>query len=65
MPNNDYNHWKPVCGLPLTCSFSAPKFKWILDNIPEVQEAAKKNNVCFGTIDSWIIYVSKVFNIIY
>ncbi|KAK6622616.1 hypothetical protein RUM43_008458 [Polyplax serrata] len=56
VPNKDINHWKYICGLPLTASFSAPKLKWMLEEVPEVQKAASENRLCLGTIDSWIIY---------
>ncbi|MBN2011600.1 glycerol kinase GlpK [candidate division KSB1 bacterium] len=39
-------------GLPLDAYFSATKIRWILDNI-EFRDPAE---LCFGTIDSWIIW---------
>ncbi|XP_069583987.1 glycerol kinase 5 isoform X2 [Ranitomeya imitator] len=29
---------------------------WVLQNIPEVRQAAEENNCCFGTIDTWLLY---------
>ncbi|CAI9536104.1 unnamed protein product [Staurois parvus] len=29
---------------------------WVLQNIPEVQQAADEGNCCFGTIDTWLLY---------
>ncbi|KAG8445514.1 hypothetical protein GDO86_010325 [Hymenochirus boettgeri] len=29
---------------------------WVLQNIPEVQQAAEEGNCCFGTIDTWLLY---------
>ena len=29
---------------------------WTLQNIPEVRQALKANDVMYGTLDSWIIY---------
>ncbi|KAI4468443.1 sugar kinase [Holotrichia oblita] len=29
---------------------------WVLQNIPEVREAASKHNLCFGTIDTWLVH---------
>lgn len=43
-------------GLLIDAYFSATKIKWYLQNIPGVKEKAKKGNLCFGTIDSWIIW---------
>ena len=35
--------------------FSAPKMKWLLDNIPEIQTQKKKNNLIIATSEVWII----------
>ena len=43
-------------GLPLDPYFSGTKIKWILDHCPEIYDKAKRGEVCFGTIDSWLIY---------
>ena len=43
-------------GLALSPYFSAAKMSWMLQNVPEVQEAAKTGTLCFGTIDSWLAY---------
>ncbi|XP_035190911.1 putative glycerol kinase 5 isoform X1 [Oxyura jamaicensis] len=32
------------------------KLSWVFKNIPEAAEAAKKNNCCFGTVDTWLLY---------
>uniref|UniRef100_A0A8C3BFP1 Glycerol kinase 5 n=1 Tax=Cairina moschata TaxID=8855 RepID=A0A8C3BFP1_CAIMO len=32
------------------------KLSWVFKNIPEADEAAKKNNCCFGTVDTWLLY---------
>ncbi|KAM4770687.1 glycerol kinase 5 [Rhinophrynus dorsalis] len=29
---------------------------WVLQNMPEVLQAAEKGNCCFGTIDTWLLY---------
>ncbi|KAK9710958.1 FGGY family of carbohydrate kinase [Popillia japonica] len=29
---------------------------WVLENIPEVRDAASKHNLCFGTIDTWLVH---------
>jgi len=36
--------------------FSGPKIKWLLDNIPGLREKAKKGEVLFGTIDTFLIW---------
>ena len=43
-------------GLPLATYFSGPKIKWILDNVPEVRQAAEEGRAIFGNIDTWIIW---------
>ena len=43
-------------GLVLDPYFSATKIKWILDNVEGARERAKKGELCFGTVDSWLIY---------
>ncbi|NWQ76440.1 GLPK protein, partial [Columbina picui] len=32
------------------------KLSWVFKNIYEAEEAAKKNNCCFGTVDTWLLY---------
>ncbi len=43
-------------GLVVDAYFSGTKIKWILDNIEGAREKAKHGQLCFGTIDSWLIY---------
>ncbi|MEM4005758.1 MAG: FGGY family carbohydrate kinase, partial [Desulfurococcaceae archaeon] len=43
-------------GLVPDCYFSSTKIWWILDNVPDVRERAKKGELLFGTIDTWIIW---------
>ena len=43
-------------GLVIDAYFSGPKIKWILDNVKGVRERAKKGEVLFGTVDSWLIW---------
>ncbi len=43
-------------GLILDAYFSATKVKWILDHTPGAREKAAKGELCFGTIDSWLVY---------
>lgn len=43
-------------GLVLDPYFSATKIKWILDHVDSARERAKKGELCFGTVDSWLIY---------
>ncbi|MHB8778301.1 MAG: glycerol kinase GlpK [Anaerolineales bacterium] len=43
-------------GLPLATYFSGPKIKWVLDHVKSAKTKAKKGELLFGTIDSWIIW---------
>jgi glycerol kinase len=43
-------------GLVIDAYFSASKIKWILDNVKGVREKAEKGQLCFGTIDSWLLW---------
>ena len=43
-------------GLLLDPYFSGTKMRWMLDNEPAVQAAAKRGSLAFGTIESWLIY---------
>jgi len=43
-------------GLPLSTYFSGPKIKWILDQHPEIKEDIARGEVCFGNMDTWIIW---------
>ena len=43
-------------GLPIATYFSLSKILWLIRNIPEVAKNLEVDNVCFGTIDSWLIF---------
>lgn len=43
-------------GLIIDAYFSATKAKWILDNVDGAREKATKGELCFGTIDTWLIW---------
>ncbi|WP_434309264.1 FGGY-family carbohydrate kinase [Hominifimenecus sp. rT4P-3] len=43
-------------GLNLSPYFPAPKFTWLMEQIPEARILAKKGRLCCGTIDSWLVY---------
>jgi len=42
-------------GLYMDPYFSAPKMKWLLDNVPEIQIQKKNNNLIMATSEVWII----------
>lgn len=43
-------------GLVLDAYFSATKIRWILDNVKGARAKAKSGDLCFGTIDTWLLY---------
>lgn len=49
-------HIQEKTGLLLDPYFSATKLQWILNEIPEARERAVKGELCFGTIDSFLLW---------
>ncbi|MFM1840234.1 MAG: glycerol kinase GlpK [Bacteroidota bacterium] len=43
-------------GLVIDAYFSGTKIKWILDNTPGARDLAAKGDLCFGTIDTWLVW---------
>ena len=43
-------------GLVIDPYFSATKIRWILDNVPGAGARARKGELAFGTVDSWLIW---------
>ena len=43
-------------GLLPDAYFSASKIKWILDNVPSARERARRGELLFGTVDTWLIW---------
>ena len=50
-----------LCGLPINTYFSAVKLRWLLDNCEAVKKAVEEDRCLFGTVDSWLIWVRKVY----
>lgn len=50
------DRFRKTTGLPLATYFSAPKIKWILDNVKGAKTKAKKGELLFGNIDTWLIW---------
>jgi len=46
---------KNKTGLQLDPYFSATKIKWILDNVEGAREKANQGQLCFGTVDSYLM----------
>ncbi|WP_079240241.1 glycerol kinase GlpK [Chryseobacterium indologenes] len=47
---------KEKTGLVLDAYFSATKLKWILDNVEEARQKAEEGKLCFGTVDTWLVW---------
>ena len=43
-------------GLVIDAYFSATKIKWILDNVPGARERAERQELLFGTVETWLIW---------
>ena len=54
--NNLSEKIKILTGLPIDPYFSATKMNWLLKNNTAVKEAAKNNDLFFGTIDTFLLY---------
>jgi len=47
---------KEKTGLVTDAYFSASKVKWILDNVGGARARAQNGELCFGTIDAWLLW---------
>jgi glycerol kinase len=47
---------KKVTGLVLDPYFSGTKLKWLLDTVKGARARAEAGDLCFGTIDSWLVF---------
>nr|WP_122011986.1 glycerol kinase GlpK [Maliibacterium massiliense] len=43
-------------GLVVDAYFSGTKLAWILDHVPGARARAEAGELCFGTVDSWLVY---------
>ncbi|MGF1564187.1 MAG: glycerol kinase GlpK [Flavobacteriales bacterium] len=47
---------RTTTGLVIDAYFSATKMHYILRNYPEAEKLLRTNELCFGTVDSWLMY---------
>ena len=47
---------RDATGLVLDPYFSATKLRWLLDHVEGLRDLAETGALCFGTIDSWLVY---------
>ncbi len=50
------DRFRKKTGLPLATYFSGPKIKWILEHVKGAKEKAKRSELLFGNIDTWLIW---------
>ena len=50
------DYCKKNTGLVIDSYFSGTKIKWILDHVEGAREKAEKGELCFGTIDTWLLW---------
>lgn len=43
-------------GIPISPFFPASKFAWLVENVPGAREKAENHGLCFGTIDTWLVF---------
>jgi len=43
-------------GLVIDAYFSGTKLKWLLDRVPGARERAARGELCFGTVDAWLLF---------
>ena len=43
-------------GLVIDAYFSGTKLKWLLDHVPGARERAAWGELCFGTVDAWLLF---------
>lgn len=58
IPDRNKNYFKNICGLPISPYFSALKMRWLKDNVKAVRRASRDKRLLFGTVDTWIVWVS-------
>lgn len=49
-------HIRSTTGLVPDAYFSGSKIKWILDNVDGARERAKRGEILFGTVDTWLLW---------
>jgi glycerol kinase len=49
-------HVRERTGLVIDAYFSGTKIQWLLENVPGLRPRAERGEVCFGTVDSWLVF---------
>jgi glycerol kinase len=43
-------------GLVIDAYFSGTKIQWLLEHVPGLRARAERGELCFGTVDSWLVW---------
>ena len=50
------DRFREATGLPIATYFSATKLAWLLDQVPGARDRAARGELCFGTVDAWLLW---------
>ncbi|UYM04225.1 glycerol kinase GlpK [Solicola gregarius] len=50
------NLFRELAGLHPSAYFSGPRLRWLLDNVPRLEERARTGRAMFGTMESWLVW---------
>ena len=56
MREGGQDRFRPQVGLPIATYFSAPKLRWLQENVAGLPEAIKRGDALFGNMDSWLVW---------
>lgn len=45
-----------ITGLNYSPYYAGPKMSWIIKNVPAARALAEQGDLCFGTIDTWLLF---------
>jgi glycerol kinase len=54
--NGHAERFQQKTGLVLDAYFSGTKIRWLLEHVPGARDRARRGELAFGTIDSWLVY---------
>ena len=54
--NGGIDRFRDKTGLALSPVFAGSKFRWMLDNVAGLRDAAAAGDAVFGTIDTWLVW---------
>ena len=47
---------RETTGLVVDAYFSGTKIQWLLDHVPGLRNRAERGEICFGTVDAWLVW---------